>query len=175
MFPELGRSLYDHFEEAGVPLLLAGGWAVGHFGHPRFTRDIDWVCSREHEEQAKALMARLGFVIEFESMATRFSLPKDPTVVPIDLIWVDGGSFEKMGLDQEKTTDRKDIPVVDFEALLAMKINALKDGESRDHRDLLDLRAILRYNSARITEEHLEALCKKYGGPTAYSQIRTHP
>ena len=173
MFPELGRSLYDCFEREGIPLLLAGGWAVGHYGHSRFTRDIDWVCSRENESRAKALMAKLGFHVEFEAMATRFRLPGDPTVVPVDLIWVDSESFRKMGLTQERTTDRKDIPVVDFEALLAMKINALKDGEARDYRDLLDLRSILRYNSDAISEDRLKALCLRFGGPTAYSMIRS--
>jgi hypothetical protein len=172
MFPELGRSMFDRFQEEGIPLLLAGGWAVGHFGHSRYTRDIDWVCSRNHEKQAIELMTNLGFTIEFESMATRFRHLKDPTVVPVDLIWVNQESFEKMGLTNELTTERKDIPVVDFEALLAMKINALKDGEARDHRDLLDLRKILRYNPDAIGEDHLKALCLKYGGPTAYDQIR---
>lgn len=171
MFPELGRSLYDRFEEAEIPLLLAGGWAVGHYGHSRYTRDIDWVCPREYEHRAKEVMANLGFVIEFESMATRFRLPRDPSVVPIDLIWVDSTSFEKMGRTRERTTERKDIPVVDFEALLAMKINALKDSETRDHRDLLDLRKLLRYNDGAISEKQLQDLCLKYGGPNAYSLI----
>lgn len=76
MFPDLGRSIFDRFQEEGIPLLLAGGWAVGHFGHSRYTRDI------------------------------------------------------------------------------------------------LDLRKILRYNPDLIGEDHLKAICLKYGGPTAYSQIR---
>lgn len=175
MFPELGRSLHDRFESAGIPLMLAGGWAVGHYGHSRYTRDIDWVCSREHEQRAKEVMASLGFVIEFESMATRFRHPSDPSVVPIDLIWVNSASFEKMGRTRERTTERKDIPVIDFEALLAMKINALKDGETRDHRDLLDLRKLLRYNPKAISEKHLQDLCLKYGGPNAYSLVRNEP
>lgn len=172
MFPELGRSLHDRFAEAGIPLLLAGGWAVGHFGHSRYTRDIDWVCSREHEEEAKAIMAHLGFVIEFESMATRFIFTKDPSVVPIDLIWVSAESFSKMGLTKELATDRKDIPVVDFEALLAMKICALKDGATRGQRDLIDLRMILDLNPNAISEAKLEELCEKYGGPKAYPLLR---
>jgi len=172
MFPELGRSLFERFEEEGIPLLLAGGWAIGHYGHQRFTRDLDWVCSRSHEEKVKELMTSMGFAVEFESMATRFTFPRDPAVLPVDFIWVDDASFRKMGQNSEKTTNRRDIPVVDFAALLAMKINAFKNGEERGHRDLLDVRMILSYNPGVITEETLRALCERYGGPDAYNQIR---
>jgi hypothetical protein len=33
MLPEFAHSLYQSFEREGIPLLLAGGWAVCHHGY----------------------------------------------------------------------------------------------------------------------------------------------
>lgn len=41
MLPEFAHSLYQSFEREGIPLLLAGGWAVCHHGYTRYTNDID--------------------------------------------------------------------------------------------------------------------------------------
>ena len=46
MLPEFAHSLYQSFEREGIPLLLAGGWAVCHHGYTRLTLDVDWVCPR---------------------------------------------------------------------------------------------------------------------------------
>lgn len=35
MIPGFAQSLYDRFEREGIPLLLAGGWAVCHHGYVR--------------------------------------------------------------------------------------------------------------------------------------------
>ncbi len=105
-------------------------------------------------------------------MATRFIYRKDPSVIPIDFIWVDDESFTKMGATLERTTERKDIPVVDFIALLAMKISAFENGKNRGYRDLLDVRMLLDYNPDAISEEQLRELCDRYGGPSAYAELR---
>jgi predicted nucleotidyltransferase len=42
------------------------------------------------------------------------------------------------------------VPVISFKALLAMKLHALKDGDARDHKDLIDLRMLLRYSPNSI-------------------------
>jgi hypothetical protein len=54
-----------------------------------------------------------------------------------------------------------------------MKLYALKDGEARDHKDLLDIRSLLRYGKTRISDEELRSLCERYAGPDAYDQIKS--
>ena len=71
MIPDFAQSLYDRFEREGIPLLLAGGWAVCHHGYSRYTNDIDWICSRNNEARALEVMTSLGFEIAFEAMATQ--------------------------------------------------------------------------------------------------------
>jgi hypothetical protein len=144
MIPDFAQSLYDRFEREGVPLLLAGGWAVCHHGYSRYTSDIDWICSRTNEARALEVMASLDFSIAFEAMATT----------------------------GQKTGHHGDIPVIDFEALLAMKLHALKDDQNRKGKDILDIRFLLAENPHAITEERLRMLCERYAGPGAYKQVR---
>ena len=175
MLPEYAQSLYERFEQEGIPLLLAGGWAVSHHGYGRFTRDIDWVCSRSNEARALALMESLGFSITIESMATRFQLKDILSFPPIDLLWVSPETFQKMAATAQKTGLRKDISVVDLEALLAMKLHAVKDNDERHGKELLDIRELLDRNKGAISEERLQELCEKFAGPAAYDLVRMKP
>jgi hypothetical protein len=146
MIPDYAQTLFSRFEQAGVPLLLAGGWAVNFHGYSRFTRDVDWICSRVNERKACDLMESLGLTKTSECMASRFVMLKDPSLPPVDLIWVDEVTFEKMAVTGNRTGRDADIPVIGFESLLAMKLHALKDDAHRQGRDVLDIRSLLKYS-----------------------------
>ena len=156
----------------GIPLLLAGGWAVCYHGYARYTNDIDWVCSRADEAQALALMKSLGFEIAFEAMATRFIHRKHFDRLPVDLLWVSSETFAKMAVTSQRTGVRADMPVIDFEALLAMKLHALKDDIERHGKDMLDIRNLLAENTHALTDDKLRELCDKFAGSDAYNRIR---
>ncbi len=175
MIPDFAQSLYQRFEREGIPLLLAGGWAVCHHGYSRYTHDIDWICSRADETRALEVMKSLGFDITFEAMATRFQHAKHLDLPPVDLLWVSAGTFSKMRETDQKTGRHGDIPVINFESLLAMKLHALKDDGERKGKDLLDIRFLLGENSHAITEERLREICEKFSGPDAYKLIRMIP
>ena len=172
MIPDFAQSLYDRFEREGIPLLLAGGWAVCHHGYSRYTNDIDWICSRTNEARALKILASLDFQIIFEAMATRFQHRNHLDLAPVDFLWVSDESFAKMATTGQKTGYHGAIAVIDFEALLAMKLHALKDDKEREGKDLLDIRFLLAGNPHAITEEHLRNLCERYAGPDAYNLVR---
>lgn len=170
--PEFAESLFRRFEEAGIPLLLAGGWAVNFHGYSRFTRDVDWVCRRDLLDEAVALMSKLRMVKCSDGMASRFLRDGDLAFMPVDLLWVDAASFDVMASTANYTGRHGDIPVIGLKSLLAMKIYALKDDDSRQGKDLLDIRSLLIYGKAQIPEDELEALCLRYGGPDSYRKVR---
>jgi len=172
MIPDFAQSLYQRFSDEGIPLLLAGGWAVCHHGYCRYTNDIDWICSRTNEARALEIMTSLDFEIAFEAMATRFQHKIHLYLAPVDLLWVSEESFAKMATTDQKTGQHGDISVIDFEALLAMKLHALKDDKERKGKDLLDIRFLLAENPDAITDEHLRQLCVRYAGTDAYNTIR---
>lgn len=173
MIPEFAKSLYGSFEREGIPLLLAGGWAVCHHGYTRLTLDVDWVCRRSNETEAVALMDRLHFSKLRDGMASRFKSRKNAVFPFIDLIWVDDATFATMAEHDPEQIKTPDVPVVNFRALLAMKLFALKDDEAREHKDLLDIRFLLKYGHIRIPDEEFKALCERYAGPDAYNTIQS--
>lgn len=61
MIPDFAQTLHERFSREGIPLLLAGGWAVCHHGYSRLTLDVDWVSRRDRGHEAVALMDQLGF------------------------------------------------------------------------------------------------------------------
>lgn len=175
MIPDFAQSLFDRFSREGIPLLLAGGWAVCHHRYSRFTNDIDWICSRAHESRALEVMKSLDFEIAFEAMATRFKHPKHLDLLPVDLLWVSADTFAKMAATDQMTGRHHDIPVISFETLLAMKLHALKDQAARRNKDLLDIYELLHENDGVIAEERLREICTRFGGPDAYKIIRKIP
>lgn len=62
--------------------------------------------------------------------------------------------------------------MIGLASLLAMKLHALKDGESRGGKDLLDIRNLLNYSPTKLPEAELRALCDRYAGPGAYDLIK---
>lgn len=173
--PEFAHSLFLRFEAEGIPLLLAGGWAVCFHGHPRTTLDIDWICRRSQWDQACGLMETLGFVRMSEGMASRFKHRSDPSIPFTDLIWVDDATFSTMSDTSQDSPGPLVVSMLGFRALIAMKLHALKDGEARDHKDLLDIRSLLRYSPTMIQDDELRAMCERYAGPDSYDKIKGSP
>jgi hypothetical protein len=168
MLPNHAGNFHATFERAGIPLLLAGGWAVNHHGYSRMTRDVDWVCSLAKEKEACELMKSLGFTKTSIGMASRFIKIHNLAFPPVDLIWVDQDTFVKMDETSCRSGPDKAIPVVGFETLLAMKFHALKDDKHRQGRDVLDIRSLLKYNPDRLPEGRLRELSERYAGPGIY-------
>lgn len=169
---DFAKSMFERFEQDGIPLLLAGGWAVTSYGFSRNTLDLDWVCSRSREDDAIALMAALGFEPRSDGMATRFQYGKDLAFPFVDLIWVNDDTFKRMNGAIDNSMG---VRVVNFEALIAMKLYALKDDAHRQGRDLRDIRELLRRNPNRIPESELRAMCSKYAGEDAFEKLGYKP
>jgi hypothetical protein len=93
-------------------------------------------------------------------------------LVPVDLLWVSLETFDKMKATDQMTGRHRDIPVINFETLLSMKLHALKDQEARRNKDLLDIYELLHENAGVIAEEKLREICERFGGPNAYNLIR---
>jgi hypothetical protein len=112
--------------EAGVPHALAGGLAVGAYGYPRTTDDVDFLVGDE------------AFVIHAGGLVT-LKVP----VIAIGDIRVDFVSFDESkgeggllrpAVDAPFISEQ--IPIVPLTALVFMK---LKAGRQRDLADLVEL------------------------------------
>lgn len=117
-------------------------------------------------------MQRLGFEPRSDGMATRFQFDRDLAFPFVDLIWVDDRSFALMAGLMDSSMQ---VRVINFEALIAMKLRALKDDDHRKGKDLRDLQELLDRHPGRIPEEELKAMCLKYAGEDGIDKLRVHP
>lgn len=171
MLPDTVESLHRMLAEAGIEVLLAGGWAVNEHGYGRHTKDVDWVACTKDEPAVRELMISLKFQADSESkLATRYR-PLTLGLPIVDFLWVIPQTYEKLQSGRIYTGRHGSIPLLRLDHLIAMKIHALKSHEEREGRDLLDIRHLLKANPGVISDQDLRTLSSKYGPPEAYQLI----
>ena len=130
---------------AKIEYLLIGGYAVGHYGFPRATGDLDiWVAT--HEENASRLVKALrqfGFDVPelnkslFQEAGHVVRMGVPPVRLEI-LSSIDGVEFQDCYLRRE--TAEIDGVEVDLISLADLKTNKRASGR---HQDLNDLEKLL--------------------------------
>ena len=124
-----------------IEYLLVGGYAVGHYGFPRATGDLDiWIAN--HKENASRLVAALrqfGFDVP-ELNASLFEQPRHvvrmgvPPVRLEILSSIDGVDFRDCY--PRRTTVEMDGVGVDVISLADLKANKRASGRHQDLNDL---------------------------------------
>ena len=108
----------------GVPHALVGGLAVGLHGHPRATKDVDFIVGDAAFATTSPLLtlrAELVDVVRWGVVDLIAALPEDPVLVA-ELVHGEPGS----------------VPVVGIEVLVVMKLRASRS------QDLADVEAMVR-------------------------------
>lgn len=112
--------------EAEIPHALVGGLAVGAYGYPRTTDDVDFLVGDEaFEKHAEGLVTLRMPVVAVGN-------------VRVDLVPMEESSQERKQLRSALASARESqqIPVVPLDALLYMK---LKTGRQKDIADVVEL------------------------------------
>lgn len=142
--PEDFREFLKLLKENKVEYLLVGGYAVGFYGYPRPTGDMDiWISNkRENAEKVNLVLNEFGFSSP-ELSAELFMLEKSIVrmgVPPFKLeiiTFIDGVEFEKCF--SEKTTAEIDGVEVNLISLENLKTNKKASGRLKDLNDLENL------------------------------------
>ncbi len=140
--PEDFKDFIRLLNEHNVRYLLVGGWAVGIYGTPRATKDIDFLIATDDKNINNLLKALKEFGAPdveksiFRETGNVFRMGRTP--VQIDIInEADGISFEAC-YERRNTikTAEVDISVISKEDLI---INKRASGR---HRDLADIESV---------------------------------
>ena len=116
---------HDAYERLGIRHALIGGLAVGIHGHPRATKDVDFLVGPEAFESS-------GLIVSF-----RAGVPLASGGVAVDSVPIPEGyeSIFERALAEAKKTD--DVPVIGLPYLVLMKLMAGR------RQDLADVAAIV--------------------------------
>ena len=121
-----------------VKYLLLGGWAVGIYGHPRATKDIDFIVGIDDENLSRLISALREFgappvdIANFKEKGNVFRMGRSP--VQIDII------NEASGIDFYESYQRRElIDVEGIEISLISKDDLIKNklasGRAQDIAD----------------------------------------
>ena len=121
-----------------VKYLLVGGWAIGLYGNPRATKDIDFLVSIDNENLEKLKKAFLAFgmppvnIEQFREKGNVIRIGNSP--VQIDVI------NEADGIDIDDCYLRKETIIVEgVEILVISRVDLIKNKKaSGRNRDLAD-------------------------------------
>jgi hypothetical protein len=135
-FDEVLRTFAEFFEREGVRWAVAGGLAMGAWGHARGTRDIDFVLPATDRQRVIAFAESIGYETLFVSEGFSNHLHGSEVYGRVDLIYAHGDTAEQL---LSAVTHREvaglTVPVVSATHLAMMKMLAMK---SRPMRLLID-------------------------------------
>jgi predicted nucleotidyltransferase len=140
--PDDFRDFTKFLNENEVKYLLVGGWAVGLYGNPRATKDIDFLIAIDDEnlERLKKAMCAFGApTIDmgiFKEKGTFFRMGRAP--IQIDII------NEASGIDIDECYERrKEIEIDGTKISVISKEDLIKNKtSSARHRDLADVESL---------------------------------
>jgi hypothetical protein len=150
---EMLRQVVAAFSRSQVEHALAGGMAVAAHGHPRATKDIDFLIDHADAARADEALKSLGFAPASDERSAGFvrysrrPLPSMPELVE----WVDvllarhalgRGLIEQASLNPVQWQGIA-LPIVSAEGIVLMKLLACVADPSRSH-DRSDIIALLR-------------------------------
>ena len=145
--PEDFKDFIQFLNEYNVRYLLLGGWAVGIYGNPRATKDIDFLIAIDDENIDNLQQALYSFGAPtvknsvFQEVGNVFRLGSSP--IQIDVI------NDADGIDFKGCYENRNIITVDdLEISIISKDDLIKNKKaSGRHRDLADVEFLEDYES----------------------------
>lgn len=149
-------------DAAGIPYMITGSIAAGHYGHPRMTRDIDVVVRVEPADAAR-LAAALGdeFAPDPEriraaiSRRSLFNVIHREAVVKVDFVIRKDDAYrvEEFGRRRLVDIDGHPLWMVAPEDLILSKLLWAKD--TRSELQLRDVRSVLKFQQTTLDRTYL--------------------
>ena len=130
-------------DRSSIDYALVGGLAVGVWGAPRATKDIDLLIRPDDLDRAKESLRQVGYSLEALPMQfsdgmrmQRVSKVGAGELMTVDFILVDANLEPAWQSRSRRDTDVVSISVISRDALIAMKLSA---GRPQDQADVIKL------------------------------------
>lgn len=171
---EVLRTIALYVEGKNMPFVVIGGHAVNAYGISRQTGDLDFAVRASDQAAWATLMERLQMTAtQSDGQFARYR-PALLAGWPIDLMFVDDGTFAKLlEQSQEFAFGPARARVASARHLVALKLHALKqDQEHRLAKDWADVVGLLRSGRTGLSVEDLRTLCERYASPDLFERLK---
>ena len=152
-FKTVLTTLLKSFEERRVRYGLMGGFALGLWGVPRSTVDLDFLVHREDLDKIDKVMQGLGYERKFRSDNVSQYVASLKIFGEIDFLH----AFRQASLEMLERAEEKaifegelKIKVLRPEDLIGLKLQAIKNNPARKELDSSDIKALAAAQQGRL-------------------------
>lgn len=142
--PEDFKEFLKLLNANGVKYLLIGGYAVGFYGYPRATNDIDIFVAKDSENARRLVKTLTNFGFDTKDLSTEiFTREKSIVRMGIEPMKIEIANFIS-GVEFDECFEQKNIGKIDdleinLISLKHLKINKKASGRFKDLNDLENL------------------------------------
>lgn len=164
-FLQIIRKVCGSLDAAGVRYALIGGFAMALRGVQRATVDLDFILMLQDLDHADRVLRAAGFRREFHSENVSHYLADQPEPGRIDLLH----AFRAPSLSMLRRADRipvadgLDVPVVQAEDIVGLKVQAAVNDPRRADEDWSDIRLLMEAQAALGREPDWELIADYLG------------
>lgn len=128
---------HDIFETVGAPHAVIGAFGMSAHGYQRATNDIDFLVSGDYRARVEEEFLNRGFHV----FASNDEVIQLEGPGPIDIIFARRPLSQEM-LERNLTESILDVPVLEAEDIVGLKIQALSTNPKRKFKELGDIQAL---------------------------------
>ncbi len=168
------QTIAEKAQQAGLPFLIIGGYAVMAHGFVRSTADLDLLVQASLRQRWRELLEGLGMTMHREAISFLQFNPPPTARLPVDVMCVADEVFKKMqSVSEQKRLGGVSLAVVSLLHLVALKCHAIQHGPSlRKIKDTEDLIQLIRINRLDLNEPELRAIILKHGKDELHEKLR---
>lgn len=170
------EKLLSLFERDHVRYALIGGMALGVWGVPRGTVDVDFLVHRADMERVAAIMQALGYECRYRTENVSQYVSPLKIFGEVDFLH----AFRVPSLSMlERAEVRKvfdesiSVKVVKVEDLIALKVQAMANDESRRSLELSDIKSLLAMHGSTLDWDLLADYFALFGCEALLHDLRS--
>ena len=168
------QQISQQAEDARIPFLVIGGYAVLAHGYTRMTDDLDLIVQRGRRPQWRKMLGDFGMMVKNDAPTFLQFDPKDEASMEVDLMFVSEDVFDRLNQTAvESTIEGVCVKVVALLHLIALKCHSFQHSKSlRRLKDMDDLIQLILVNRLDLNEPELQATILKHGNADIYEKLR---
>ncbi len=163
------------FKDKEIRYALIGGFALGLWGVPRATVDIDFLVNKEDVGKVNEIMTDLGYNLVYQSENVSQYVSPDKIFGEVDFLH----AFRELSIGMLQRAEIKQLfdgalhlNVVKKEDLIGLKLQAIANDESRKAIDLPDIKSLIALHKSTIDWSVLEEYGKLLGLAALLKELR---
>jgi hypothetical protein len=174
-FKTVLSKLLSAFEAHNIRYALMGGFAMGAWGVPRGTVDMDFLVHRDDMEEVDGIMEGLGYECKYKTENVSQYLSPLQVFGEVDFLH----AFRTPSLSMLERAEERQmfngtvaIRVLKIEDLIGFKVQAIANNEARKTADMADIDALIAFNRSRIDWSLIEEYFTLFGFDDLFRELK---